>query len=121
MNKPVIAVLDDQLFICEMIEIILKDSYEVHKFLHGKDAIKFVSEHPVDLIFLDYDMPEMTGYEALMAIRASKAAAETPIIFLTAQNNERMKAEMLERGANDYICKPIDSNELRRTVKKFIK
>ena len=118
MSKPVVVVVDDQLFVCETVETILKDTYEVHKFISGKEAMDYMSGRPVDLVLLDYDMPNMTGYEVLMAIRANKFNSKTPVVFLTAETNERMKKEMLERGASDYICKPIKSSELHNSIKK---
>ena len=118
MNKPVIMVVDDQPVICEMVEGMLRDAYEVHTFTSGKEAMNYMSDRSVDLVLLDYDMPNMTGYEVLLATRANKHNSKTPVIFLTAETNERMKTEMIERGASDYICKPINSSELLRSIKK---
>ena len=116
MDKPVVVTVDDQLFICETLKSILSNKYEVLTFMSGKDAMEYLEERSVDIILLDYDMPGMTGYEVLMSIRSNKYNVKTPVIFITAQTNERMKMEMIERGANDYVCKPINSAILHQKI-----
>ena len=120
MSSPVIVTVDDQKIICNLVASMLKDTYDVHTFTEGKDAVSYIADNPVDLVLLDYDMPGMTGYEVLMAIRSSKKTSGIPIIFLTGVTNQRMETEMLERGASDYICKPIDFNLLRRSISKLL-
>jgi len=118
MSKPIILVVDDQPFVCETVAIMLKNAYEVHTFTSGKEAMDYMSDHSADLVLLDYEMPVMTGFEVLLAIRANKHNSKTPVVFLTAETNERMRMEMMERGAVDYICKPIDSSVLHKSIKK---
>jgi DNA-binding response OmpR family regulator len=120
MGKPIILMVDDQPFVCEMVAKILSGTYEVHTFTSGKDLIKYIGSNVADLFLLDYDMPGMTGYEVLMAIRSNKHNGQKPVIFLTAETNHRMKTEMLERGANDYLCKPINSSSLLHCVKEYL-
>ncbi|MCL2500676.1 MAG: response regulator [Defluviitaleaceae bacterium] len=120
MERKTIAVVDDQPFICDLVKKLLGSDYEVHTFMNGKSMVDFAANKQIDLFLLDYDMPEMTGYEVLLALRTGKHNAKTPAIFLTAETNERMKKEMLGRGANDYLNKPINSTELRQCVKKYL-
>ena len=120
MEKPIVFIVDDQPFVCKTIETILKGKYETHSFTAGKDAAEASSKIAADIILLDYYMPELTGYEVLMAIRSSTLNSETPVIFITAETNERMKMEMIERGANDYICKPINSSDLHQRINKLL-
>jgi len=119
-ERQIIAVVDDQSFICDMVTKILGADYEVHTFTRGEGLVRFMTDREVDLFILDYDMPHMTGYEVLLAVRTSKLNAKKPAIFLTGEMNERMKSEMLGRGANAYINKPINTNELREAVRKHI-
>ena len=120
MKKPVIIAVDDQPFICQTIETMLKLKYEIRTFTAGKDAIDYLSENAADIVLLDYYMPVKTGYEVLLAIRESKFNSKTPVIFITAETNARIKLEMVERGANDYICKPIHALELNRCIEKHL-
>ena len=115
-----IMVVDDQPSVCREVTTFLKDSYTVHAFTTGKEALEYLSSNPVDLILLDYEMPGMTGYQVLMSIRLNKSITHIPVIFLTAQLNERMREEMLGRGADDYLTKPVSSSELHLCVKKYL-
>jgi len=120
MDVPDIIVVDDQPSVCKEIVSFLKNDYTVHAFKSGEEALAYLTENTADFILLDYYMPEMTGFEVLMAIRKNKNAAGTPVVFLTGETNERMKHEMMSRGASDYLCKPIDSAELRRCIVKHL-
>ena len=120
MSKRDILVVDDQPSVCKEVAIFLKDDYTVHTFKSGKEALDYLSHNSVDLVLLDYDMPNMTGYEVLLEIRMNKSTMKIPVVFLTGETNERMKQEMLGRGANDYLCKPVNSAELHRCIQKHL-
>jgi response regulator RpfG family c-di-GMP phosphodiesterase len=118
MDKPKIVAVDDAPFICETLKAWLKNDYEIQTFLNGKQALEYLLEHGADLILLDYEMPNMTGYEVLMGIRTDKQIGKTPVIFLTGVTNDRMEVEMMERGASDFIRKPLDISILRQRIEK---
>ena len=120
MSKPEILVVDDQPSVCKEVAAFLKNDCIVHAFKSGKEALAYLERHHVDLILLDYHMPEMTGFETLLSIRQDKAHADTPVIFLTAETNDRMKHEMIQRGATDYLNKPIDSMKLHECIRKHV-
>jgi len=120
MALPDIMVVDDQPSVCREVATFLKDSYTVHTFKSGGEALDYLSENTADLILLDYGMPDMTGFETLMAIRQNASTSKIPVVFLTAETNERMRHEMMNRGANDYLCKPISSVELRQCIRKHL-
>ena len=120
MEKQKVMVVDDQPSICTSVGVILKSDYSVLPFTSGKEALDFLASNMVDIVLLDYEMPNMTGYEVLLSIRTNRSTKDTPVIFLTAQTNDRMKQEMISRGANDYLCKPIDPTELRLCIKRHL-
>ena len=120
MNKPDVMVVDDQPSVCKEIASFLKDKYTVHAFKSGIEALDYLNGNSVDIVLLDYDMPNMTGFEVLMAIRKGKYAESLPVIFLTGETNERMRIEMMGRGANDYLCKPVNSSQLHECINKHI-
>ena len=121
MDRLQIMIVDDQPSICKEVSVFLKDTYDIHAFKSGKEALAYLEKHTFDLILLDYYMPEMTGFEVLLNIRQNKATAETPVVFLTAEINDRMEHEMMQRGANDYIVKPIDAVQLKACIVKNLK
>ncbi|MCL2708684.1 MAG: response regulator [Defluviitaleaceae bacterium] len=120
MEKLNILIVDDQPSVCKEISSFLRNEYTVHAFKSGEEALEYMSENHTDLVLLDYDMPEMTGYEVLLAMRLNPMTKKTPVIFLTAETNERMRYEMMGRGANDYLCKPVSATELHLCVKKHL-
>ncbi|MCL1846003.1 MAG: response regulator [Defluviitaleaceae bacterium] len=115
-----VLIVDDQPSTCKEVATFLKGKYNVHAFKSGKEALEFLERNSVDLILLDYYMPEMTGFEVLLQIRQNQALADTPAIFLTSEINERMEREMRQRGASDYLTKPIDSAKLFACIKKHL-
>ena len=74
----------------------------------------------VDLILMDIMMPEMDGYEVIAAVRANAQLSEIPIIALTAKAMPQDKQKILNVGANDYLSKPVDFDELIHLSKKWI-
>lgn len=84
---------------------------------NGVEAVSMVEENSFDMIFMDLQMPEMDGYEATRVIR--RTHPELPIIALTAAAlvEDRQKAK--EAGLNDHLIKPIQTEELYRTMKKY--
>lgn len=90
--------------------------YEVTTAKNAKDALRAISEEnePFDGVFLDVQMPEMTGVELCPLIRGTPGYSDVPIIMLTALTNRDMLREAFSAGANDYITKPYDFAEIRR-------
>ena len=121
MDTPIIMVVDDDDFFCTVVTSVLKHNYDVKTFTHGEEAIKYLSDHVPDLILLDYEMPNIKGYGVLMAIRTDLRTRNVPVLFLTGVTNARMEMEMMERGANGYIRKPLDAPGLLQEVAKQLK
>jgi len=121
MDKPNIMVVDDMPSVCTGVAMALKQDYKVYPFTSGQEALTFLAANPIDLVLLDYEMPKMTGYEVLLSIRTNRSTKDIPVVFLTGETNERMKQEMISRGANDYLCKPINPEELNACLKKCLR
>jgi len=120
MDKPNVLVVDDQPSICAEVAAFLKNHYTVHAFKSAKEAMKYLDKHTVDFILLDYYMPEMTGFEMLLNLQQNESLKNTPVVFLTSEINERMQYEMLQRGAVDYLAKPINAAALINCIQKHL-
>jgi len=120
MSNREVLIVDDQPSVCKEVASFLKNEYTVHAFKSGKEALAYLERNHVDFIFLDYYMPEMTGFEVLLQIRQRKDLDGTPVVFLTAEVSDRMEFEMKSRGAADYLCKPIDSAKLHQCIRKHL-
>lgn len=86
----------------------------------GVEAVKCVSENPLDLVLMDIQMPNMDGYTAAKEIRKNKKKSELPIIALTASAVKEDERKCLAAGMNGFIQKPIRKNDLFVTLLEFI-
>ena len=120
MAKPIIIAVDDDPTMCEMIKCNLESDYDIKTFTSGGESVKFIKKSHVDMVLLDYEMPAMTGYGVLMSIRSHKETMNLPVIFITGVTNKRLEEEIIERGANAFVTKPIDFNSLKQLIKKHL-
>jgi two-component system sensor histidine kinase/response regulator len=88
--------------------------------LNGETALEWVKNKSFDLILLDIMMPGMNGLKVCEKIRTNKIYQDVPIIFLSAETDKSIILEGLELGAQDYVTKPFDANELLARVKTQI-
>ena len=103
-----IAVIDDDIYIGDMVEEILKkEGYSVLRAYSGTEAVYLLKEHRPDLILLDLMLPGITGQELVPLFSPG-----TPVIVMSAKSSLDSKVELLSAGAEDYICKPFDLPEL---------
>src|SRR5262245_1804285 len=103
-----ILIVDDLADKLLVYEAILRDmNLELVMATSGEKALREVLHHDFAVILLDVNMPGMDGFEAANLIRGRKKSAHTPIIFVTAYNDELRMAEGYSRGAVDFISTPI--------------
>lgn len=88
----------------------------------GQDALNFIVRKKYDLVFMDYLMPEMNGKETTAKIRELDNCSfeELPIVALTADADRATKDELLECGMNDYLSKPVSSDDLKKIINKYV-
>ena len=119
MNKGKILVADDDREIAGAIEKLLAmEGYEVIKAYNGMEALDMMVSHQVNLIILDIMMPRLDGLSTMMKIRDSK---NIPIILLSAKSEDSDKILGLSMGADDYITKPFNPQELVARVKSQLR
>ena len=110
MSKNNILIVDDDENIAELISLYLnKEGYETEIAASGTEALQLFEEYSPDLVLLDVMLPGMDGYQVCTEIRKT---SNTPIIMLSAKGEVFDKVLGLKIGADDYIVKPFDSNEL---------
>ncbi|OYD08210.1 hypothetical protein CHM34_08300 [Paludifilum halophilum] len=103
----------------EMLILILEDEFSVSTASDGKEALKLLKSHPFDLCILDLMMPYRDGMEVLG--RLSEENNRIPVIILSARTDPRDRVTGLEKGADDYVIKPFDPNELIARVKSVLR
>ena len=109
--------LEDNLFLLQA--VLQAEGYQVELANSGSAALTLVEVAPPDLILLDLMMPEITGLEVTQQIRQNVNLPYIPILLVTAYEETRA-AEGLDMGANDFIRKPIDFDELLARVRAFL-
>jgi len=121
-NDLIVLAVDDDMINLKLLKSLLKKSgivKEVVEASNGSDAIGVLkSRTDIDIVLLDIIMPVMGGIEMLKVVRADNNLYQPPIIVLT--TDETRKAEALEVGANEFVTKPIRSDELVRKMKSVI-
>ncbi|TVQ06767.1 MAG: response regulator [Balneolaceae bacterium] len=122
MSKQTILVVDDELDLLDLIEYNLrKEGFEVLKAENGRDGIQIAREIKPDLVLLDIMMPQMDGIEVCDRMREDPELKQIPIIFLTARSDEKTEVEGLNKGADDFITKPISTTKLISRIKAVLR
>ncbi|MGS2778303.1 response regulator transcription factor [Robertmurraya sp. GLU-23] len=114
-----ILIVDDELMMLDLLSLYLTPvGYKCIKMTSAKAAIQYLESNQVDLILLDIMMPEMDGWEACKEIRKYWS---TPIIMLTAMSEKSDIVKGLKSGADDYISKPFDEDELTARIEAVLR
>jgi putative two-component system response regulator len=113
MKKVKVLAVDDEPFNLDLIELAFLDSVHVEltKAVNGQDALERLAVEDPDVILLDLRMPIMDGIEALVKIKSDEKLSKIPVIVVTANSEEKHRA--LSLGANDFLSKPVDVEELK--------
>lgn len=115
-----ILIIEDELTLQQTIKLNLElENYQVETCSSGGEAISQIKKFTPDLILLDIMLPVLSGVEIYKQLKDLKIT--TPIIFLTAKNNVQDKIEGLKLGADDYITKPFDLEELLLRIQNVLK
>ncbi|RCW69626.1 response regulator transcription factor [Saliterribacillus persicus] len=110
MTKETLLIVDDEEQMRSMIKLYLQSDFTIIEASNGKEALHMVFEKNIDIILLDIMMPGMDGLTTCQRIKA--VSPDLPIILLTALNETKQKVEGLSIGADDYIVKPFEPDEL---------
>ncbi len=116
--KKKILVVDDERSICLLLENFLSRDYDVFSINNGRDALLWLEGNLPDLIVSDIQMPEVDGFEFLTKVRQRGFTKHTPFIMLSARSESKERIKCYRLGAQDYLTKPFNPEELEEVVKK---
>jgi putative two-component system response regulator len=117
-KKPVVLAVDDATDLLALMAKALAADYEIITAADAGTAIEKASAEPrPDLILLDIEMPDVSGFEVCRALKGEAATADIPIIFLTGKTEAQAQVEGLQLGAVDYVTKPINAGVLKARVR----
>jgi DNA-binding response OmpR family regulator len=116
-------VAEDDELIAHLLKLLLERAgYAVHAVRDGKAAREFIEGQPApDVALFDVMMPFHDGVELVRRMRAQPGWQRVPALMLTSKSDESDIVEALEAGANDYVLKPFQPNELMARVRRFVK
>lgn len=119
---PTLLIVEDDLDVCEMLNAYFHiQEYDVMVVNWGGDVLPACQSHKPDLVILDIRLPDIDGYEVARQLRENRRTKDIPIIFLTDKRGRADRLRGLSLGADDYVTKPFDIQELRLRVRNALK
>lgn len=118
--KPMLLIIDDHKDIIDYLHMLLTSHYDIIHASNGKEGYKLAKEKIPDIIISDVMMPDMDGYEFLRKVKADFMTSHIPVLLLTARADRVSKLEGLSLGAEAYLVKPFDKEELFIRLRKLL-
>jgi len=119
--KKRILIVEDNPVHTRLIEMTLRaKNYTLLKATSGEEAMDIATRERPDLILMDLNLPEMTGFEVTKKLRENPAFSHTPIIAITAYAMKGDRERVIESGCDAYLTKPIDTRELPRVIAEML-
>ncbi|MCL1824662.1 MAG: response regulator [Betaproteobacteria bacterium] len=119
-SRQTIVIVDDNVTTLKIARNTLHGHYETYALPSGTVLFNLLEKITPDLILLDIEMPEISGYEAIRKLKADERLSEIPVIFVTSRYDEGSELEGLSLGAIDYITKPFSPALLLRRIKNHL-
>jgi putative two-component system response regulator len=119
-ERKIVLIVDDNMTNLTVGKEMLKDQYKVYPVPSAKIMFDLLENVIPDMILLDIEMPEISGYEAIKRLKSEPRWAEIPVIFLTAKTDEGSELEGLSLGAIDYVTKPFSAPLLLKRIETHL-
>jgi two-component system cell cycle response regulator len=120
-KKPRVLIVDDDPLNVKLLDTLLSTDYQTEKAYDGAEAMAKIRENLPDLILLDIMMPEIDGYEVTRRLKNNADTRHIPIIMITALGEAEDKARGVEAGADEFLNKPVNPQELKARAASLIK
>lgn len=119
-DRPVVLIIDDNQDIITFIQSILKHKYQIHTANNGISGIEKAVQIIPDIVISDVMMPGKSGYEVCETLKHDERTSHIPIILLTARATQTDRVDGLKYGADAYLTKPFDKQELMVRLEKLV-
>ena len=121
MRKEKILTIDDDPDILDVLELTLAEYYEVFQAANGQEGLQLTQARNPDLIICDYMMPSMNGREFCQALKRDILLRHIPVIMLTGKGEVKDMVGGIDAGADDYLVKPFEPDELLARIKMILR
>ena len=119
-----ILVVDDSAIVRTMVKKAIAmaglDVGQVHEAAHGKEALAVLARNWIDVVFVDINMPEMTGVELIQHMKADPALSSTPVVVVSSESSQARIDELMRYGAQAYVKKPFRPEQFREVVQEIL-
>ncbi|MFW6014030.1 MAG: response regulator transcription factor [Nanoarchaeota archaeon] len=116
-----ILIAEDEENIVELLKLILSDDYKIDVVKDGKQTLSYIKKNKPDLLILDVMMPNLNGFEVCEKLKHDEKTKDIKIAMLSAKGQKRDILGGLQRGADYYITKPFDPEELKEKIREILK
>ena len=119
--KKALIVEDSQTDLQIMSSCLGQNGYDVVKAANHDEALSQIEQQPFNLIILDVVLPDRSGFELCRQLKQEEATKNIPIVICSTKNSDLDKFWGMKQGADAYLTKPIDTDELTRTLQQLAK
>lgn len=120
-RKPTVLIVDDSISIRKFVQRFLdRSGFEVDVATDGMDALNVLGRAKFDVVITDLEMPIMHGYDLMSEMKRNPALMQIPIIVLTSRAGEKHRQKAIDMGAQDYLVKPFDEQEMLGALKRLL-
>lgn len=117
-----ILVVDDEASVRHLLQVMLTtEGYEPLLAANGAEGLQLAHQHLPALVILDWMMPVLDGLTTLKALRDDPTTAGIPVVMLTARQGDSAMAQAMIQGADFYITKPFDAEEMLAVIRRFVR
>lgn len=115
-----VLIVDDDPSMVHVLARTLMDCAQLYFSVRGEDALKKLDAHAPDLMLIDVDMPDLSGYEVMQRMQQNPRTRDTQVIMVTSHTEESYRRRAMELGAVDFFLKPVNRVEIRERVDQLI-
>ncbi len=120
-DKKSVLLVDDNKDLLDILSNLLSENYNIFKAINGKEALKIISAHNIDLVASDVMMPELNGFELCQHIKTNINTSHILVLLLTVKSQEEDRTKGYESGADGYITKPFKPALLKSRIASLFK
>ncbi len=120
-TKPKLLIVDDEAEICSLLKDLLSEDFETDTATNGAEAYTKAKQWHPQVILMDVMMPKVDGFAACESIRNDDATRHIPILMVTALNSGQDRMKAFDLGADDFVAKPFDVQELLVRIKSKLR